>query len=709
MSLRRRTASATSGKTAWIFWTVAGLSVVAVGLRLMTAVDLGGAMRSGDFDRFYELARSGGRPYVAYAVEYPPLTLALFKAIALFTVGRSEFGHVLVWLNLAADLGIACILAWVWGPVAAAFYLLSAMTMVHLLDQRVDTLSTVLATFGVAAWVRRRPATGGASIGIATFLKLWPAPLALLGLGRLAVGSSRERLRFTVAAFGVMGAIGGAWLLVAGVHGVAQVFTYRHATGWEVESIPGVALLALHRGTITLQSGAFRIGHYGYLWRLFLWGTSIPLAIWSALRGSRVNRIGLAWVCSVGALMVLSALLSPQFMIWILPGAAIAWVEGDRRVALLVGICGPLTGLEMTHFGWLLEARPAWLLLVGARDLLLLAAVILAAWELRRIRPEGPPTTRALPLADPSVLVVVPTYDEADNILVALSRIRAALPRASVLVVDDGSPDGTGDIVSGMAAQDPDIHLLRRPRKSGLGTAYQDGFAWGLARDFDVLVEIDADLSHDPAELPRLVEAASCDCDLAIGCALHRRRPHRGLAAAARTAVTGRQPLRGGPPPATGARRHLRLPGLPGLGGGPPGGRRARRRGIRLPDPDGAPRPGDRRGDPGATHHLRRPPVGPVEDARRDHHRGRPGGAAGGDHRPGPSEATRRSALLPTGPPRPHAGGTDRVRGPRLPGVVRQPAGGRRRGRGHLRYLVGRRTAVLNSLSGMGDLSDGDA
>ncbi|HEY2332555.1 MAG TPA: glycosyltransferase [Acidimicrobiales bacterium] len=517
MSLRRRTASATSGTTAWVFWTVAGLSVVAIGLRLLTAVDLGGAMRSGDFDRFYELARSGGRPYVAYAVEYPPLTLALFKAIALFTVGRSEFGHVLVWLNLAADLGIACILAWVWGPVAAAFYLLSAMTMVHLLDQRVDTLSTVLATFGVAAWVRRRPATGGASIGIATFLKLWPAPLALLALGRLAVGSSRERLRFTVAAFGVMGAIGGAWLLVAGAHGVAQVFTYRHATGWEVESIPGVALLALHRGTITLQSGAFRIGHYGYLWRVFLWGTSIPLAIWSALRGSRVNRIGLAWVCSVGALMVLSALLSPQFMIWILPGAAIAWVEGDRRVALLVGICGPLTGLEMTHFGWLLEARPAWLLLVGARDLLLLAAVILAAWELRRIRPEGPPTTPALPLADPSVLVVVPTYDEADNILVALSRIRAALPRASVLVVDDGSPDGTGDIVSDMAAHDPGIHLLRRPRKSGLGTAYQDGFAWGLARDFDVLVEIDADLSHDPAELPRLVEAASRDCDLAIG------------------------------------------------------------------------------------------------------------------------------------------------------------------------------------------------
>ncbi len=517
MSLRRRTAPAASTEPAWLVWSLAGLVVVAVGLRLLTAVNLGGAMRSGDFDRFYDLARSGGRPYVAYAVEYPPLTLALFKVLAVFSVGRSEYGHVLVWMKLAADLGIACLLLWVWGPVAATFYLLSAMTMVHLLDQRVDTLSTALAVFGVAAWVRRRPATGGAAIGIATFIKLWPAPLTLLGLGRLAVGSSRERLRFTVAAFGAMAAIGGAWLLVAGVHGVSQVFTYRHATGWEVESIPGVALLGLHRGTITLQSGAFRIGHYGYLWRLFLWGTSIPLAMWSALRGARVNRLGLAWICSVGALMVLSALLSPQFMIWILPGAAIAWVEGDRRVALLVGVCGPLTGLEMTHFGWLLEARPAWLILVGTRDLLLLAAVLLAAWQLRKIRPEGPPTTPALPLLDPAVLVVVPTYDEADNIEVALTRIRAALPGASVLVVDDDSPDGTGDLVATMATLDRHIHLLRRPGKSGLGTAYQDGFAWGLAREFDVLVEIDADLSHDPAQLPMLVEAASRDVDLAIG------------------------------------------------------------------------------------------------------------------------------------------------------------------------------------------------
>jgi dolichol-phosphate mannosyltransferase len=501
----------------WLVWAVLAAVVLAIGVRLVTAVHLGGAMRSGDFDRFYELARSGGRPYVSYAVEYPPLTLALFKGIAAFTVGRSEFGHVLVWLNVMADLGIACLLLWVWGPVAAAFYLISAMFLVHLLDARVDLLSTALTTLGVAAWARRRPAAGGTAIGLATFTKLWPAPLALLGLGRLAGGPGRERLRFTVAALAVMAAVGGGWLLVGGMHGISQVLTYRHATGWEVETIPGLFLLAIHHGEVTVQSGAFRIGSYGTLWRLFLWGTSIPLATWSALRGARVNRIGLGWVCSVGSLLVLSALLSPQFIVWILPGAAIAWVEGDRRVALLVGLCAPLTGLEMQHFGWLIEARPSWLLLVGVRDALLVAAVVLAARSLRRARPESPPSRPAEPLVDPAVLVVVPTYDEADNVAVAVGRIRAALPGGAVLVVDDDSPDGTGDIVAGLASADPAVHLLRRPGKAGLGTAYQDGFAWGMARGFDVLVEIDADLSHDPADLPRLVGAVAAGADLAIG------------------------------------------------------------------------------------------------------------------------------------------------------------------------------------------------
>jgi dolichol-phosphate mannosyltransferase len=113
-------------------------------------------------------------------------------------------------------------------------------------------------------------------------------------------------------------------------------------------------------------------------------------------------------------------------------------------------------------------------------------------------------------------LVVLPTYDEAENIVEVLSRIRGVLPEAHVLVVDDGSPDGTADLAEEQGEQLGQIEVLRRTEKSGLGSAYRAGFAWGLERGHDVLIEMDADLSHDPDDLPALV-AATQYADLAIG------------------------------------------------------------------------------------------------------------------------------------------------------------------------------------------------
>lgn len=103
------------------------------------------------------------------------------------------------------------------------------------------------------------------------------------------------------------------------------------------------------------------------------------------------------------------------------------------------------------------------------------------------------------------MLVVLPTYNESENIATTLRAVRTHLPGASVLVVDDNSPDGTGDIAEEMAGELGQIELLRRPGKSGLGSAYRDGFSWGLERGFEVLVEMDSDLSHDPAALPSIV------------------------------------------------------------------------------------------------------------------------------------------------------------------------------------------------------------
>jgi dolichol-phosphate mannosyltransferase len=116
-----------------------------------------------------------------------------------------------------------------------------------------------------------------------------------------------------------------------------------------------------------------------------------------------------------------------------------------------------------------------------------------------------------------AVWVTVPTYQEVDNIDLVLRRIRDAAPAATILVVDDSSPDGTADKADAVAQELGSVHVLRRPRKMGLGSAYREGFAAGLARGADVFVEIDADLSHDPADIPRLLRAVAQGADLAIG------------------------------------------------------------------------------------------------------------------------------------------------------------------------------------------------
>lgn len=117
-----------------------------------------------------------------------------------------------------------------------------------------------------------------------------------------------------------------------------------------------------------------------------------------------------------------------------------------------------------------------------------------------------------------SALVIIPTYLEAENIADVLGRVREAVPDAHVLVVDDGSPDGTADLAEATAAQLGQIHVLRRTSKSGLGPSYRAGFAWGLERGHTVLLEMDADLSHDPAMLPALIAAVTDGgADLAIG------------------------------------------------------------------------------------------------------------------------------------------------------------------------------------------------
>ncbi|NEK85783.1 polyprenol monophosphomannose synthase [Blastococcus saxobsidens] len=114
------------------------------------------------------------------------------------------------------------------------------------------------------------------------------------------------------------------------------------------------------------------------------------------------------------------------------------------------------------------------------------------------------------------VLVIIPTYDEAENVERILRRLHDSVPSAHALVVDDGSPDGTGQIADRLAAADPRVHVLHRAAKAGLGRAYVAGFGWAREHGYDVLVEMDADGSHPPEQLPRLLDALA-DADLVLG------------------------------------------------------------------------------------------------------------------------------------------------------------------------------------------------
>jgi dolichol-phosphate mannosyltransferase len=113
-------------------------------------------------------------------------------------------------------------------------------------------------------------------------------------------------------------------------------------------------------------------------------------------------------------------------------------------------------------------------------------------------------------------LVIIPTYNEQENVRGIVPAVLAQSPEVDVLIVDDGSPDGTGDIVAEMANSEPRINLLRRAGKLGLGTAYVAGFKWGLERGYDCLMEMDADFSHDPKEIPNFLKAIA-NADLVLG------------------------------------------------------------------------------------------------------------------------------------------------------------------------------------------------
>src|ERR1700743_2051560 len=120
------------------------------------------------------------------------------------------------------------------------------------------------------------------------------------------------------------------------------------------------------------------------------------------------------------------------------------------------------------------------------------------------------------------VVIVMPTYNERQNLEIIVGRVREAVPDADLLVVDDNSPDGTGDLADKLAEVDPHVQVMHRTEKAGLGRAYVAGFTWALESGYDLIVEMDADGSHRPEDLPKLL-AAAARSDAVIWCPVQAR------------------------------------------------------------------------------------------------------------------------------------------------------------------------------------------
>ena len=212
------------------------------------------------------------------------------------------------------------------------------------------------------------------------------------------------------------------------------------------------------------------------------------------------------------------------------------------------------------------------------------------------------------------VLVVLPTYNEHENIEAILRTVREVVPDAAILVVDDSSPDGTAEIAEKVAVDLGSVEVLRRPAKNGLGPAYRDGFRWGLARGYGAFVEMDSDFSHDPQRAARAPRGPRRRRRARHRLALRPGRLHSELVDLAPSHLASRQHLRQGAPR---ARRRGLDGGLPRLCGDTAPSARPRpgaRRQLRLPDRDDASGAPGRRGDRRGADPLRRPRRRVLED-----------------------------------------------------------------------------------------------
>ena len=329
--------------------------------------------------RFHEIAHASGVPYRDVAVEYPVGELVLIQAVGSWSVGVAR--GLLALVAFGADhAAFACVAAG-WGRRAARRYLLLGAPLLVFIYRRSDLVAVALAVGGVLASRRGRGTRGGVLLGLGVLSKLWPAVLlpllALLGRGRALLAS------LVTVATGVVG-----WLVLGGADGVRQVVGLRGAVGWELESTVGAVVWPL-TGEHRFEQGANRTGTMPGWARAVLAAALLAglAVVWWRAAHTSFDPAGAPALVAVATLLVLSPVLSPQYVAWLLPWAAIASLDA-RRIGLLAVPPLAITGAILAL--WYLDVhigRPANQTLMIIRNLTLL--LIPAVWLIGGSRVRG--------------------------------------------------------------------------------------------------------------------------------------------------------------------------------------------------------------------------------------------------------------------------------------------------------------------------------
>jgi Glycosyltransferase family 87 len=318
--------------------------------------------------RFTEIAATEGRPYRDFPVEYPPVSLAAIEVTA--GPNGNETGAHMVWLILVFDLATVAALSYGWGPRAAVAYLFLTAPLLGFLYTTIDLVAVALAVVAVALVVRGRDRLGGVALAAAVLAKVWPLVLVPM----LVLQRKRRALVWSAASL-TLGTF--VWVWWGGPSGLVQVATQRQTPGWEYESLVGSVVWALGDDFVIVNDST-RVGVApGWAKAMLLVAALAGIAaVWYRASRRKPRELGFPATAAISILMLSAPLLSPPYMIWLAPWAAIAWMERTGYVRWLLAALMLVSGLMFLAFSSeLLYYHALW----SVKAILLLRNALLAA------------------------------------------------------------------------------------------------------------------------------------------------------------------------------------------------------------------------------------------------------------------------------------------------------------------------------------------